>query len=52
MAKKTIREFSAPSTANVATNPTIINGDVDFELKLVLIMMVQASPFSDANAYL
>jgi hypothetical protein len=25
---------------------------VDFELKLVLIMMVQASPFSDANAYL
>lgn len=52
MANKTIREFSAPSIANVATSPTIFNGDVDFELKLVLIMMVQASPFSDANAYL
>ena len=57
MANKTIREFYAPSAANVATSPGIINVDTHFELKPALIMMVQASPFcgkahEDANAHL
>jgi hypothetical protein len=57
MANKTIHEFSAPSAANVATGPNVINVDTHFELKPALIMMVQASPFcgkahEDANAYL
>jgi hypothetical protein len=45
MANKTIHEFSAPSTANMATGPNVINGDVNFELKPALITMVQANPF-------
>ena len=57
MADKSIRDFFAPSTANVATGPNVINGDANFELKLALITMVQASPFcgkvhEDANAHL
>jgi hypothetical protein len=57
MADKSIRDFSAPSAANVATRPNVINGDANFELKPTLIMMVQASPFcgkahEDANAHL
>jgi hypothetical protein len=57
MANSTIREFSAPSAANVAIGPDIINADTHFELKPALITMVQASPFcgkahEDANAYL
>ena len=57
MAKKTLREFSVPSTDNVATGPTINVGDVNFELKSSLINMVQASPSfgmlnEDANAHL
>ena len=57
MGDKSIRDFSAPSTANVATGPNVINGDTNFELKPTLIMMVQASPFcgkahKDANAHL
>ena len=40
MAKKTIRDFSAPSAANVATGPNIDVGDVNFELKSSLINMV------------
>jgi hypothetical protein len=57
MANQTIHEFSAPSAANVATCPNIINADTHFELKPVLIVMVQASPFcgkahKDANAHL
>ena len=57
MAEKTLREFSVPSTANVATGPNINVGDVNFELKSSLINMVQASPFcgkpnEDANAHL
>jgi hypothetical protein len=43
MANKTMLEFSTPSTANMAIGPTTINGNVDFELKLMLIMMIQAS---------
>ena len=57
MAKKTLRDFSVPSTANVATRPNVDVGDVNFELKSSLINMVQDSPFcgklnEDANAHL
>jgi len=57
MAEKTLHEFSAPSTNNVATGPNINVRDVNFELKSSLINMVQASPFygkpnEDANAHL
>ena len=45
MANKTICEFSTPSPANMATGPVVNNGDANFELKLTLITMVQASPF-------
>ena len=57
MAEKTLREFSVPSVAKVATGPNVNVGDVNFELKSSLINMVQASPFcgkpnEDANAHL
>jgi hypothetical protein len=57
MGDKSIRDFFTPSAANVATGPNVINGDANFELKPVLITMVQASPFcgkahKDANAHL
>ena len=57
MAEKTLRDFSVPSAANVATGPNADVGDVNFELKSSLINMVQASPFCgkpnvDANAHL
>ena len=57
MAEKTLRDFSVPSAANVATGPNVDVGDVNFELKSSLINMVQASPFcgkpnEDANANL
>ena len=57
MAEKTLRNFSVPSAAKVATGPNIDVGDVKFELKSSLINMVQASPFGgkpneDANAHL
>jgi len=57
MAEKTLRVFSVPSAANVATGPNVDVGDVTFELKSSLINMVQASPFCgkpnvDANAHL
>ena len=57
MGDKSIRDFSAPSATNVATGPNVINGDANFELKPVLITMVQASLFygnahEDANAHL
>jgi len=45
MGDKSIHDFSVPSAANVATEPNVINGDANFELKPALIMMVQASPF-------
>jgi len=45
MANKTICDFSTPSPANMATGPVVNNGDANFELKLTLITMVQASPF-------
>jgi len=40
MAEKTLREFSVPSTDNVATGPSINVGAVNFELKFSLINMV------------
>jgi len=55
MADKSLREFSAPTTANVRTGPAVdINGS--FELKPALINMVQASQFcgkahEDASAH-
>jgi len=57
MADKSIRDFSTPSVANVATGPNVIYGDANFELKPALITMVQASPFcgkahEDPNAHL
>ena len=57
MAEKTLRDFSVPSAANVATGPNVDVGDVNFELKSSLINMVQASlfcgkPNEDANAHL
>ena len=54
---KTLREFSAPTTANIRTGPTVNIGDNGFELKPALINMVQASQFygkahEDASARL
>ena len=37
MADKTLREFSAPTMANIHTGPTINVGDNGFELKLALV---------------
>jgi hypothetical protein len=57
MGDKSICDFSASSATNVATEPNVINGDTNFELKPASITMVQASPFcgkdhEDANAHL
>jgi hypothetical protein len=43
MANKTLREFSAPTTANIRTGPAVNMGDEGFELKPGLINMVQAN---------
>jgi hypothetical protein len=57
MADKTLREFSALTTANIRTGPETNVGDNGFELKPTLINMVQASQFcgkahEDASAHL
>ena len=57
MADKTLREFSAPSTKNIHTRPTVKTKKLEFELKPSLINMMQATPFSgkaheDASAHL
>ena len=57
MAEKTLREFSAPTTANIRTRPAVNIGENGFELKPALIIMVQASQFygkahEDASAHL
>ena len=57
MADRTLREFSAPTTTNIRTGPTVNVGDNGFKLKLALINMVQASQFcgtthEDASAHL
>ena len=43
MADRTLREFSALTTANIRTGPIVNVGDNGFELKLAIINMVQAS---------
>jgi hypothetical protein len=43
MANKTLREFFAPTTANIYTRPQTNVGENGFELKPTLINMVQAS---------
>ena len=40
MADRTLREFSAPTTANIRTGPNVNIGDNGFELKPALINMV------------
>jgi hypothetical protein len=57
MADKTLREFSAPSTENICTRPTLKTDNLEVELKPSLISMVQATVFSgkaheDACAHL
>ena len=43
LADKTLREFFAPTMANIRTGPTVNVGDNGFELKPALINMVQAN---------
>ena len=55
--EKNLREFSAPSTENIRTGPTLKTNNHEFKLKPSLINMVQATPFSrkaheDASAHL
>ena len=45
MAQKTLRDYSAPSTNQVPIGPEVNTGGENFEIKMGLIMMVQASPF-------
>jgi hypothetical protein len=57
MADRSLREFPAPTTANIWTGPTVNVGDNGFELKPALINMVQANQFcgkahEDASAHL
>jgi hypothetical protein len=57
MAQKTLHEFSVPTIANVPIGPAVNVGNMNFELRTGLIMMVQANPFyglprEDANAHL
>ena len=57
MANSTLREFSAPTTANIRTGPTVNVEDNGFKLKPALINMVQANQFcgkahDDASAHL
>jgi hypothetical protein len=57
MAEKTLREFSAPTTANIHTGPNVDIGNNGFELKPALITMVQANQFcgkahEDGSAHL
>jgi hypothetical protein len=43
MVGKILREFSAPTTANIQTGPTVNVGEDGFELKPALINMVQTN---------
>jgi hypothetical protein len=43
MANKSLRKFSAPTTANIHTGPEVNVGDNGFELKPAPINMVQVS---------
>src|SRR4026208_1684754 len=51
MAQKTLRDYSAPSASQVPTGPEVNTGGENFEIKMGLITMVQASHFcGTANA--
>jgi hypothetical protein len=57
MANKSLREYSAPTPTNIRTSLTAAVGNAAFEIKPVLINMVQASQFcgnahEDANRHL
>ena len=57
MAEKTLHDYSAPSTDQVPTGPVVNTRTGIFEIKIGLIMMVQASPLcgkanEDASAHL
>jgi hypothetical protein len=57
MANKSLREFSAPTIANIHTGLEVNVGENGFELKPTLINMVQASQFygkahEDASGHL
>jgi hypothetical protein len=57
MAQKSLYEFSVLTITNMPIGPAINIGDKNFELRIGLITMVQASPFcglpsEDANAHL
>jgi hypothetical protein len=57
MANKSLHEYSALTSDNIRTGPTVTVGDTTFELKPALINMVQASQFcgkthEDANKHL
>jgi hypothetical protein len=43
MAQKSLREFSAPTIANIHIGPKVNVGDNGFEFKPTLITMVQAN---------
>jgi hypothetical protein len=47
MAYNSLREFSAPTTANIRTGHKVNIGDNGFELKPALINMVQANQFCE-----
>ena len=57
MADKKLHEYSVPTVANVTIGSAVNMGDINFELKTGLIMMVQANPFcglpsKDTNTHL
>jgi hypothetical protein len=57
MAKKSLREYSAPTLDNIRTSLTVTIGNATFEFKPALINMVQGSQFygkahEDANKHL
>ena len=57
MAQKTLCDYFAPSANQVPIGPEVNTGGENFEIKMGLITMVQASPFcgkanEDASAHL
>ena len=57
MAERTLRDYSAPSVANVPIGPNVDAGAAGLDIKSSLITMVQAIPFcgkasEDANSHL
>jgi len=57
MAQKKLCDYSVPSANHVPTGPEVNTGGENFEIKMGLITMVQASPFcgkanEDASAHL